>query len=97
MKYTGKKYYNSSFLDIGEQDADSATKYLVGNLVPGTRYNFEVISTSVCGESLPSAVDITTQISGKQTVVFGCKPNLCIYMEIEITLLLPLFLELFIG
>ena len=68
MKYSGKKYYNSSFLDNGEQDADGATKYLVGNLVPGTRYNFKVISISDCGESLPSAVDVTTQMSGKQTV-----------------------------
>lgn len=68
VKYTGTKYYNSSFLDIGEQDPDEATNNLVGNLVPGTRYNFEVNSISVCGESQPTAAEVTTKITGKQTV-----------------------------
>ena len=68
VKYTGTKHYNSSFLDIGEQDPDEATNSVVENLVPGTRYNFEVNSVSVCGESQPTAAEVTTKMSGKQTV-----------------------------
>ena len=68
VKYTGTKHYNSSFLDIGEQDPDEATNSVVENLVPGTRYNFEVNSVSVCGESTPTAAEVTTKMSGKQTV-----------------------------
>ena len=68
VKYTGTKHYNSSFLDIGEQDPDEATNSVVQNLVPGTRYNFEVNSVSVCGESQPTAAEVTTKMSGKQTV-----------------------------
>ena len=68
VKYTGTKHYNSSFLDIGEQDPNEATNSVVENLVPGTRYNFEVNSVSVCGESQPTAAEVTTKMSGKQTV-----------------------------
>ena len=68
VKYTGTKYYNSSFLDIGEQDPNAATNSVLGNLVPGTRYNFEVNIISVCGESQPTAAEVTTKMSGKQTV-----------------------------
>ena len=68
VKYTGTKYYNSSFLDIGEQDPNAATNSVLENLVPGTRYNFEVNIISVCGESQPTAAEVTTKMSGKQTV-----------------------------
>ena len=66
MSYTGTKDYNTSFLDIGEQDAKEATNYLVENLVPGTLYNFKVSGESVCVEGQPTAVDATTTMSGKQ-------------------------------
>ena len=66
VKYTGTKDYNTSFLDIGEQDAQKATNYLVENLVPGTLYNFKVSGESVCWEGKPTTVDATTNTSGKQ-------------------------------
>ena len=66
VKYTGTKDYNTSFFDIGEQDAQEATNYLLENLVPGTLYKFKVSGESVCVEGQPTAVDVTTKISGKQ-------------------------------
>ena len=66
VKYTGTKYYNASFFDIGEQDAQEATNYLLENLVPGTLYKFKVSGESVCVEGQPTAVDATTKMSGKQ-------------------------------
>ncbi|XP_073227861.1 uncharacterized protein [Porites lutea] len=63
VKYTGTKDYNTSFLDIGEQDAQEATNYLLENLVPGTLYKFKVSGESVCVEGQPTAVDVTTKIS----------------------------------
>ena len=66
VKYTGTKDYNTSFLDIGEQDAKEGTNYLVENLVPGTLYNFKVSGESVCVEGQPTAVEATTNMSGKQ-------------------------------
>ena len=66
VKYTGTKYYNASFFDIGEQDAQEATNYLLENLVPGTLYKFKVSGgESVCVEGQPNAVDATTKMSGK--------------------------------
>ena len=62
----GTKAYNSSFSDIGEQDAQDATNYLVENLVPGTLYKFKVSGESVCVEGQPTAVYATTKMSGKQ-------------------------------
>ena len=66
VKYTGTKDYNTSFFDIGEQDAQEATNYLLENLVPGTLYKFKVSGESVCVEGQPTAVDATTKMSGKQ-------------------------------
>ena len=66
VKYTGTKDYNTSFFDIGEQDAQEATNYLLENLVPGTLYKFKVNGESVCVEGQPTAVDATTKMSGKQ-------------------------------
>ena len=66
MKYTGRKDYNTSFFDTGERDADEGTNFVVGNLVPGTLYNFKVNGISVCGEGQPSTVDATTKMAGKQ-------------------------------
>ena len=66
VKYTGTKDYNTSFLDIGEQDAQEATNYLLENLVPGTLYKFKVSGESVCVEGQPTAVHATTKMSGKQ-------------------------------
>ena len=66
VKYTGTKDYNTSFLDIGEHDAQEETNYLLENLVPSTLYKFKVSGESVCVEGQPTAVDVTTKISGKQ-------------------------------
>ena len=66
VKYTGRNYYNTSFFDTGEQDADGGTNFVVGNLVPGTLYNFKVNGISVCGEGQPNTVDATTKMAGKQ-------------------------------
>ena len=66
MKYTGRKDYNTSFFDTGERDADEGTNFVVGNLVPGTLYNFKVNGISVCGEGQPNTVDATTKMAGKQ-------------------------------
>ena len=66
VKYTGTKDYNTTFFDIGEQDAQEATNYLLENLVPGTLYKFKVSGESVCVEGQPTAVEATTKMSGKQ-------------------------------
>ena len=69
VKYTATKDYNTSFLDIGEHDAQEETNYLLENLVPDSLYKFKVSGESVCVEGQPTAVDVTTKISGKQTQV----------------------------
>ena len=66
MKYTGRKDYNTSFFDTGERDVAEGTNFVVGNLVPGTLYNFKVNGISVCGEGQPNTVDATTKMVGKQ-------------------------------
>ena len=66
VKYTGRKNYNASFFDTGERDADEGTNFVMGNLVPGTLYNFKVNGISVCGEGQPNTVDATTKMAGKQ-------------------------------
>ena len=82
MKYTGTKYYNSSFLDFDVQGPNTATNSLVRDLVPGTRYNFEVNSISVCGESQPTTAEVTTKMSGKQTVAkfLVLKKQICVFI-----------------
>ena len=70
MKYSGTKSYNTSFAHEGTKAAKDATTYTVENLVPGTKYKFEVYSTSVCGNKGSSAsMDEETKMEGKQRIV----------------------------
>ena len=66
VKYTGRKAYNTSFLDSGVQDTRRGTKYTVKNLVPGTSYSLEVYGISNCGESLTISYNANTKPSGKK-------------------------------
>ena len=70
MKYSGSKSYNSSFTHEGTKDVKDATTYTVENLVPGTKYKFEVYRTSICGNKGSSAsLNEETKMEGKQRIV----------------------------
>lgn len=68
MKYTGTKSYNKSFTDEGIVDVKVTTVYTVENLVPGTRYRFQIYGISECGTKGPTAyLDEETRLKGKET------------------------------
>ena len=70
MKYSGTKSYNTSFAHEGTKDVKDVTTYTVENLVPGTKYKFEVYRISVCGNKGSSAsFDEETKMEGKQRMV----------------------------
>lgn len=67
MKYTGTKSYNKSFTDEGIVDVKVTTVYTVENLVPGTRYRFQIYGISECGIKGPTAyLDEETRLKGKE-------------------------------
>ena len=64
MKYSGVKSYSKSFKGEGVKKADSLTTCEVVNLVPGSKYTFEVYGTTVCGNSSSAYVLVETKIKG---------------------------------
>lgn len=67
MKYTGTKSYNNSFTDEGIVDVKVTTVYTVENLVPGTRYRFQIYGISECGTKGPATyLDEETRLKGKE-------------------------------
>ena len=67
MKYTGTKSYNKSFTDEGIVDVKVTTIYTVENLVPGTRYRFQVYGISESGTKGPATyLDEETRLKGKE-------------------------------
>ena len=70
MKYSGTKSYSTRFVHEGINDAKDATTYTVNNLVPGTKYKFEIYRTSVCGKKGSStSLYEETKMEGKQKMV----------------------------
>ena len=70
MEFSGTKPYNSSFTHEGTKDAIAATTYTVENLVPGTKYKFQVYRTSFCENKRSStSLDEETKMEGKQRMV----------------------------
>lgn len=67
MKYIGIKSYNKSFTDEGIVDVKVTTTHIVKNLVPGTRYRFQVYGISECGTKGPATyLDEETRLEGKE-------------------------------
>ena len=64
MNFTGTKWYNKTFTDIGDKNVGESTKYSVTALVPGSDYHFQVYGTSVCGKSSPIKLKVKTKITG---------------------------------
>ena len=64
MKYTGTKSYNTIFTHEGIKEAKEAANYTVKDLVPGTKYKFELYASSECGQSLSKYVFAETKIKG---------------------------------
>ena len=66
MEYTGTKSYNKSFTDEGMVNVKVTTVCTVENLVPGTRYRFQVYAISECGTQGPTTyIDEETRLEGK--------------------------------
>ena len=79
MKYTGTKSYNNSFTDEGIVDVKVTTVYTVENLVPGTRYRFQIYGISECGIKGPTAyLDEETRLKGKE--IQGSNPEISVVM-----------------
>ena len=69
VKYSGTKSYNESFKDDGLKEAIKSTTYSVKNLVPGSQYDFEVYTTSVCGKSSSAYVKVETTMEGEHSLM----------------------------
>ena len=65
MKYSGTKWYDITFTDTGDKNVGMLTKYTVIGLVPGSKYEFQVYGTSVCGKSSTIQLTVDTKIVGK--------------------------------
>ncbi|XP_022778132.1 protein sidekick-1-like, partial [Stylophora pistillata] len=63
VEYSGKKSYNNSFLHEGSKDVQGTTKCTLDNLVPGTKYEFQVYGISECGNKRsPTYLEKETEI-----------------------------------
>ncbi|PFX14896.1 Tyrosine-protein phosphatase Lar, partial [Stylophora pistillata] len=63
VEYSGKKSYNNSFLHEGSKDVQGTTKCTLDNLVPGTKYEFQVYGISKCGnKGSPTYLEKETEI-----------------------------------
>lgn len=65
VKYSGTKSYNESFKDDGLKDAIKSTTYTVKNLVQGSKYDFEVYVSSICGKSSSAYLKVETTMEGE--------------------------------
>ena len=65
MKYSGTKSYDRSFKDEGIKEAKEIAITTVKDLVPGTRYKFELYGSSECGKSLSKYASQETKMKGK--------------------------------
>ena len=65
VKYSGTKSYDKGFKDEGDKDAGKSTTLKVKNLVPGSKYKFEIYGTSVCGKSKSIYVNVETKLAGE--------------------------------
>ncbi len=64
VKYSGTKSYDNDFKDEGVEAAGKSTRYTVKDLVPGSKYKFELYGTSVCGKSTSRSVNEETKVGG---------------------------------
>ncbi|XP_022777767.1 protein sidekick-1-like, partial [Stylophora pistillata] len=63
VEYSGKKTYNNSFLHKGNKDVQGTTRCTLDNLVPGTKYEFQVYGISECGnKGSPTYLEKETEI-----------------------------------
>ena len=67
MRYKGFKSYNVSFIDEGMRKTNSRLlTLLISNLVPDTRYQFQVATKAGCNDlKYSNIVEAVTRIDGK--------------------------------
>lgn len=70
VEYSGTKSYDKKFKDEGVKAAGKLTRYTVMDLVPGSKYKFEVYGTSVCGKSIPIYVNEETKVEGEHLIIY---------------------------
>ncbi|XP_078353365.1 receptor-type tyrosine-protein phosphatase S-like isoform X3 [Oculina patagonica] len=62
VEYSGTKSYDKGFKDEDVKEAGKSTTQEVVNLVPGSKYKFEVYGTSACGRSKSSYLNVETKV-----------------------------------